>query len=121
MPFAISGKTTYKTRDLGSGVEEGEIYARPMAGPDWTGKRPYCDTDGPYMIEEGRIVYLFDDEVMPESPHFAVEVLVFIDAPDDESASKTVWQLCSHNVPNWSEAGVTGFDMLDENATRVEA
>jgi hypothetical protein len=49
--------THYKSRDIGYGVEEGEVFATPLDVADWTGKRPYCPVNG------GDLVYLFDDEI----------------------------------------------------------
>jgi len=49
----------YRTRDLGYGVEEGEVDLPAVGDPDWVGKRPYLDST------TGETVYLFDDEVDP--------------------------------------------------------
>jgi len=46
----------YLTRDIGYGVEEGDVVLPALDGPDWTGKRPY-------RTPFGAIVFLFDDEV----------------------------------------------------------
>lgn len=46
----------YECRDIGYGVESGEVLLPPLAGPDWTGKSMYVTT-----LSE--IVYLFRDEV----------------------------------------------------------
>jgi hypothetical protein len=59
----------FATRDIGYGVEEGEVKLPPLSEPDWTGKREYRTTTG-------EIVYLFDDELLPdeeEDSHFYCE------------------------------------------------
>lgn len=47
---------TFTCRDIGYGVECGEVYLPARSGPDWAGKRTYRATDG-------TTVYLFDDEL----------------------------------------------------------
>ena len=49
--------TTYTCRDIGYGVETGEVFTPATGPPDWIGKRPYLSTDGVTTV------YLFDDEV----------------------------------------------------------
>lgn len=46
----------YRCRDIGYGVEEGEVFLPPLGQPDWVGKRCYQTT-------ELTAVYLFDDEL----------------------------------------------------------
>lgn len=46
----------YTCRDIGYGVEEGEVYATPLSDYDWCGKRRY-------VTPQGVFVFLFDDEV----------------------------------------------------------
>lgn len=58
--------TFYVARDIGYGVEWGEIYAEPFGPADWTGKRPY-------MTTSNTTVYLFDDEIVDDLDALAVE------------------------------------------------
>jgi hypothetical protein len=53
----IGPVAAFKCRDIGYGVEEGEVILPALDGPDWTGKRPYRTPDG-------AVVYLFDDELV---------------------------------------------------------
>jgi len=46
----------YKSRDIGYGVELGEVELPALSGPDWVGKREY-------RTITGETVYLFDDEI----------------------------------------------------------
>lgn len=48
---------SFTCRDIGYGVETGEVVAVPAGPRDWTGKRPYYDA------HTGETLYLFDDEV----------------------------------------------------------
>lgn len=46
----------FQCRDIGYGVEEGEVELPALDAADWTGKRPY-------RASNGDVVYLFDDEL----------------------------------------------------------
>lgn len=48
---------SYVTRDLGYGVEVGDVELPALSEPDWTGKREY-------LAANGATVWLFDDEVV---------------------------------------------------------
>lgn len=46
----------YQCRDIGYGVETGQVIVPALGSADWTGKRAYRTVDGV-------TVYLFDDEL----------------------------------------------------------
>jgi hypothetical protein len=52
----MSETRAYRCRDIGYGVETGEVRWPAVGGRDWTGKREYRTIDG-------GTVYLFDDEI----------------------------------------------------------
>jgi hypothetical protein len=52
----MSTRVSYECRDIGYGVETGEVFLPALGQPDWTGKRCYQTTDL-------TVVYLFDDEM----------------------------------------------------------
>jgi hypothetical protein len=52
---------TYRSRDIGYGVETGEVYVPAFGQADWCGKKAY-------MTTENTTVYLFDDELCGSDP-----------------------------------------------------
>jgi hypothetical protein len=48
---------SYETRDIGYGVEVGDVELPALSAADWTGKREY-------LAANGETVYLFDDELI---------------------------------------------------------
>lgn len=54
----------FTCRDIGYGVETGEVVLPAIGGPDWTGKRPYrLHPDGWAPAPGGTTVFLFPDEL----------------------------------------------------------
>lgn len=53
--------TRFECRDIGYGVETGEVELPAIGDADWTGKRPYLTRDD---AGRGQTVYLFDDELV---------------------------------------------------------
>lgn len=49
-------RALYECRDIGYGVETGEVFLPALGSADWTGKRCYQSTNL-------TAVYLFDDEI----------------------------------------------------------
>jgi len=49
--------TFFECRDIGYGVETGEVELPALGVADWTGKRPYRE------VGTGVTLYLFDDEL----------------------------------------------------------
>jgi len=66
----------FRCRDIGYGIEEGEIELPPLDSPDWTGKRPYRLIWGTWATSDaGATVYLFDDEVLPDFERILADVV----------------------------------------------
>lgn len=57
----------YRCRDIGYGVEEGEVLLPAITAADWTGKRTYNKPDG-------GLVFLFDDEVVEDTYNVAQQI-----------------------------------------------